>query len=438
MPEQKKTKRYPQAARKRGTVGVIGLGYVGLPLACLASEKGFRVLGFDQNAQRADAVNAKKSPFAEHGLDRWLKRTAVEATTDMRRLAACATVVICVPTPVDHLYNPDLTPVKSAASAVRKHARRGALVILESTVNPGVCEEVVMPILTAGNRREGRDFFLAHCPERINPGDRKWTVRNIPRVVGGMSAKSLDRAARFYEAIIEAPIRPMRSIREAEAVKIMENSFRDINIAFVNEMARSFEKLDIDILDVIEGAKTKPFAFMAHYPSCGVGGHCIPVDPYYLIERAKKNGFDHRFLKLAREINNGMPEYTVQLLQHELNGIEKPVKKTAIGVMGLSYKADVGDIRESPSLKIIELLQQLGADVHVYDPYFPRQSTEQHLHEFLDRVEAVILATNHREFLALTPRDFKKHGVRIVIDGKNAFPKEACVKAGLRYRGIGR
>lgn len=424
--------------KRRQTVGLIGLGYVGLPLACLASEKGFKVVGFERKDEKVALINKQKSPFVDAKLSRWLKRVSIEATTDSSRLKECHIVIICVPTPVDHLYNPDLGPVRDAVNMVRRYGRKSVLVILESTVNPGVSEEVVMPILTQGGRREGRDFLLAHCPERINPGDPKWSVRNIPRVVGGVSTKALNLAVKFYEVILEAAVKPMGSIKAAEATKILENSFRDVNIAFINEIAKSFTYLGIDVLDVIEGAKTKPFAFMAHYPSCGVGGHCIPVDPYYLIERAKLSGFDHKFLKLAREINNSMPAYTVDLLIEGLNDIRKSVRGTSVAVLGVAYKADVGDVRESPAIKIISLLRELGADVKVFDPHIQKLSTVPTLQTALKNSVAVIIVTNHKEFTALRPSEFQRAGIKLIVDGKNCLDQDAIRDKGIIYKGIGR
>jgi nucleotide sugar dehydrogenase len=230
----------------------------------------------------------------------------------------------------------------------------------------------------------------------------------------------------------------MGSIREAEAVKIMENSFRDVNIAFVNELAKSFDKMDIDIINVIKGASTKPYAFMAHWPSRGVGGHCIPVDPYYLIEKAKENDFDHKFLRTARTINNSMPGYTVDLLQAKMNEIKKALKGSNIGIMGLSYKADVGDLRESPAVKIVKILKERGAFLHIFDPYIPEMSNARNIRELLKKSEAVILITNHKEFEQIHPEEYKRNGIKIIIDGINALDKEAIKKYGIIYKGIGR
>lgn len=438
-PRRRSTQHRPSPVRRRkGPVGIIGLGYVGLPLACLAAEKGYRVIGVARDVQKINLINAHRSPIAEPLLKRWLQRVSIEATNEAVRLRSCSTIVVCVPTPIDTLNNPDLTAVKEAIESVRRYGQRGVLVILESTVNPGISEELILPILTRGGRREGRDFFLAHCPERIDPGNQKWNVRNIPRVIGAVSSIGLRKASAFYASVLEAPIKQMHTIKEAEAVKIVENSFRDVNIAFMNEVAKSFEKLGIDVVDVIEGAKTKPFAFLAHYPSCGVGGHCIPVDPYYLIERAKASGFDHKFLKLAREINNSMPAYTIERLTLGLNEVRKSVRGSEIAVLGVSYKANVADTRESPSFEIIRRLRDLGAVVRIFDPHVPSQSTVGKLRDAVRGVDGVILAVAHREFLTKLPSLLERKSSIIVVDGKNALDKESLVKRGFIYRGIGR
>jgi len=428
----------PYMKQKKMKVCVIGLGYVGLPLAVRCVERGYTTYGFDTQKDKIRKINQGKSPFKEKYLDGKIDVYTPQATNDAKVIKRCDIILICVPTPVDEQYYPDLGPVSRACKTLVKNLKKGALVILESTVNPGVSEEVVKPIFEDPGFRIGKDVFIAHCPERINPGDMKWNVTNIPRVVGSFDRKGLNMAVRFYRSIIDAEVRPMRTIREAEAVKIVENSFRDINIAFVNELAKSFDRLGIDVKDVIEGASTKPFSFMSHFPSCGVGGHCIPVDPYYLIERAKQSGFDHKFLRIAREINNSMPLYTLELLQEALNEIQLPIKGTKIGVMGVAYKANVDDVRESPSIRIIKMLEERGADVEIYDPHIPDQSTVKNIDALLKKVQAVILATDHREFLELDPKLFKKNRIRIIIDGKNALDKEQISGLGIIYKGIGR
>lgn len=422
------------------TVAVIGLGYVGLPLAVRAVERGYKVIGFDTHTEKVAVLKKKKSPIEDRYLIENIPKFPFEATTDPKRLCDADIVLICVPTPVDEMYYPDLEPVISAATVSAEHLKKGALVVLESTVNPGVSEEVIRPIFEKHGHKLGKDVFIAHCPERINPGDEKWNVTNIPRVVGAFDAKGLKLALEFYRAIVDGEIRPMKSIREAEAVKVVENSFRDINIAFVNELARSFDKLGIDVKDVILGASTKPFSFMPHFPSCGVGGHCIPVDPYYLIERAKRAGFDHKFLRLAREINNDMPNYTVEILQDALNSVKLPLNGTTVGVLGIAYKANIDDVRESPSVQIIEHLKRHGANVETFDPHIPAQSSAKSLDAILKKSAALILATDHREFKdAITPALLKKHKIKVFIDGKNAFAdKVAFKKAGIVYKGIGR
>ncbi len=420
-------------------VAIIGLGYVGLPLAVRSVERGYTVIGLDTDTAKVKLINAGKSPIEDAYLETNLPLFPFTATTDAKRLSEADIVLICVPTPVDKMYAPDLKPVIAAATLSATHLKPGALVVLESTVNPGVSEEIIRPIFEAHGHQVGKDVFLAHCPERINPGDPKWNVTNIPRVVGSFDAKGLALALEFYRSIVDGEIRPMKSIREAEAVKIVENSFRDINIAFVNELARSFDVLGIDVKDVIHGAATKPFAFMAHYPSCGVGGHCIPVDPYYLIERAKQSGFDHRFLKIAREINNAMPAYTVELLQNLLNDAKMPLKGTVVGVLGLAYKANIDDLRESPALRIIEELKRFQAKVITYDPHLPALSSAKSLSALLKKADALIIATDHRAFTeVLTPALLKQHGIQALVDGKNCLNKPAFLKAGLRYTGIGR
>ena len=370
---------------------VIGLGYVGLPLACLCARKGYEVYGYDVDSNKVDLINKKVSPIKDEELESGLKLVDVKATTDSSVIGFSDVVFVCVPTPIKENHMPDLRFVESAIEIICQNLNKscnGQLVVIESTIHPGTCEEVIMPIFDKFGFKHGEDFFLAHCPERIDPGNKKWNVENIPRVVGGLSDVAVNKAVELYKSILDlgVDVMSLSSIKAAEAVKITENTFRDVNIAFVNELAMSFDKLGIDVTEVIKGASTKPFAFMPHWPSCGVGGHCIPVDPYYLIEQAKSKGFDHSFLSLARSINKKMPEYSVARLEEALkeigksvdNGVDKDIgreiKGTKIGVLGLAYKGNVDDTRESPAFEIIELLQAKGAEVFVFDPYLMEKS----------------------------------------------------------------
>ncbi|HWQ59972.1 MAG TPA: nucleotide sugar dehydrogenase [Candidatus Fimivivens sp.] len=425
------------------TVAVMGLGYVGLPLALLSRESGYEVIGFDVNAELVGKINEGICPIPDdEKVVSKFTENRFPATTDPKELLKADVVLIAVPTPVDEMQNPVYDYVVGASTLSADNLKHGALVVLESTVNPGACEELVRPIFEKRGHRIGTDVEIAHSPERIDPGksvfSKGWHIGNTPRVVGSFTQEGTRRALGFYRSIIDAEIRPMKSIREAEAVKILENTFRDINIAFINEIAQCFDMLDIDVLDVIEGAKTKPYSFLAHYPSCGVGGHCIPVDPYYLIEQAQKAGFDHKFMRRAREVNNFMPEYTVERMQDALNSIKRPMKGEKIGVMGLAYKANVDDLRESPAFKIIKHLKRHEADVITFDPHIPDKSDTKTLEEFLKKVDHILLTVNHDAFTEIDPALFREHGIQVIVDGKNCLDKDAVKAEGIVYRGIGR
>lgn len=414
-------------------VVVIGLGYVGLPLALRVADKGYVVTGIDLDKSKIEKISNGEDPIGEDFIKELLPNTSLKVTSSSNAIKEADITIVCVPTPVKNDYEPDLGPVKGAIGAICKGAKKGSVVIVESTINPGVCDEVVIPLFEENGIKVNRDIHVSHCPERINPGDPKWDVTNIPRVVGSSSPEGLKLTVEFYENIIDANIKQMGSIKEAEACKVVENSFRDVNIAFVNELAKSFSKLGINVKNVIDGAATKPFAFMAHYPSVGVGGHCIPVDPYYLIEYARGYGFEHEFLSLARSINNSMPHFTVDQLRDALDEKGASLKDLDVLVLGLSYKANVGDDRESPSYELIEILKSKNANVHVYDPYFIEKSTVKTLDEGLKKAKAIILASNHQEFLEC---DFSKSDIIAFIDGKNAISKNKVGKDTV-YKGIG-
>ncbi|MBN1175689.1 nucleotide sugar dehydrogenase [Candidatus Woesearchaeota archaeon] len=405
-------------------ISIVGLGYVGFPLAVLCKQKGFDVFGFDKDPVKIDKISKGIDPVEGGNF----KDVFESSNTDSTPLQTSNVIIICVPTPVDETKMPDLRPVISAVSLVKENIKNNKpLVVVESTINPGVMEEIVKPIFDKEGFIVGKDYFLAHCPERINPGDPKWNVGNIPRVVGAFTTEGLEKAYEFYTNIISGEVVKMSNIRAAEATKILENSFRDINIAFINEIAKSFEVLDIDVVEVIRGASTKPFAFMPHYPGCGVGGHCIPVDPYYLIEKAKSKGFDHKFLRNARTINESMPGHTVNLLQDALNEDKRALNGTIVGLLGLSYKANVGDLRESPSLVIKKFLEKKGAKVITFDPYI--KSDVDSLKELQNKTDTILLATNHDAFKNI---DFSK--VKVFVDGRNMFHDNIpnCI-----YKGIG-
>lgn len=420
-------------------VTVIGLGYVGLPLACLCLDNGYNVYGIDVDEEKVNLINSGKSPIDEFYLNKIVGTRKIKATTNYEILKQAEIIIVCVPTPVDKNHYPDLKYITNSAEEISKYLQQDQIIIFESTVNPGVSEEVVLPILNKSGLQSGKDFYYAHCPERIDPGNKKWNIHNIPRVVGATSQKGLEKVIKFYKSIIDAEIKPMKSVKEAEAVKIVENSFRDINIAFVNELAKSFDRLNIDIVDVIDGAATKPFAFMPHYPGCGVGGHCIPVDPYYLIEKAKNYGFSHEFLKLAREINNGMPQFTVDQVIQTLNKCNQSVNNSRIGILGLSYKPNVADTRESPSYIIIEKLNSLGAKLSIYDPLVPKSSNINSLEEILSNAEYLLLLTGHKQFSSLNNIDLlSKNNIKAVIDGRNFLDIDNFRNSKIIYNGIGR
>lgn len=420
-------------------VAVIGLGYVGLPLALLAETKGFDVIGFEVYKPKLEKLKKRLPTIDDEIANKQITTTEITFTDDLNKLKDRDVVVVCVPTPVDEKKNPDLGPVQSAVTNAVKHMKRGSLLVIESTINPGVCDEVVIPLVEqVSEHKVGESIFVAHCPERINPGDPKWHVGNINRVLGASDDQGLEIAHKFYSKLIDADIKKMSSLKEAEAVKIVENSFRDVNIAFVNELAMSFNKLGINVTNVIDGAATKPFAFMAHYPGIGVGGHCIPVDPYYLIEYARGKGFDHKFLKLARNINEAMPVYSVDLLEQALiEKAAKPLGDARVAVLGLSYKANVGDDRESPAYTVIRSLEERGAKVSVYDPYMPEKSTSKSVAEVLKAKDAVVLVTGHKEFTELDSEDFKD--IKVILDGRSALTKHAddFEKASIRYIELG-
>ncbi|MDO8515118.1 MAG: nucleotide sugar dehydrogenase [bacterium] len=410
--------------KKIKKIAVIGLGYVGFPtLKAIQKTRRYQAVGFDTDKKKIAEIKVN-GKFVVSNSDEILTGSDV--------------FIICVPTPVLDNFTPDYSFVVKAAETAAKYIKKNSHFVLESTVNPGTCEEIILPVLEKiTGLTAGKDFNIAHCPERINPGDKKWNVYNINRNIGSINLKFNKEVAKIYRTFIShAQINEVSSLRIAEASKVVENAFRDINIAFVNELAQSFDCLGIDLIETLKAAGNKPFSFMAHWPGCGVGGHCIAVDPYYLISRAKSNGFDHRFLKLAREINNSMPDYTVSKLVFGLNKIGFPVKGTKVALLGLSYKPDVCDLRNSPSTVIKSKLEQLGAKVVVYDPYV--KGAESNLESAIKDATAVVIATAHTEIIKNLPGYLKKFNVRVLVDGRNCLNKEEIKKTVGIYYGIGR
>ncbi len=423
-------------------IAVIGLGYVGLPLACLCARRGLKVYGFDIDNAIVKATNSGKSHIEDAVLSKQVKalKGKIIATTNAKEALAGADIIaVCVPTPIDENKLPDLRPLEKACKTISQNMRRNQLIIIESTIYPGTVREIVKPILEKSSLISEKDFYLAHCPERIDPGNKKWVLENIPRVLGGLSEKSTKLAEKFYKSILKSDVLALSSIECAEAVKVVENTFRDVNIAFVNELAKSFDKLGIDVLEVIKGASTKPFGYMPFYPGPGVGGHCISVDPYYLIERAKQKGFEHEFLMLARKINDSMAEHVVGLAENALEKMDKNIRNSNISLLGLAYKADVDDLRESPALRILRLLKSKGANPKVFDPHIKEKSNANSLDDAIKNADCIILATHHSEFTsALTAKKLKSMDVKSIVDARNCLDKNAIAAAGIIYKGIGR
>ena len=416
-------------AEKTATVGIIGLGYVGLPLVRAFVAAGFRTMGFDVDGAKVDRLAAGES-YIEHIPSDWIARCihekTFEPTAEMGRLGEADVLLICVPTPLSESRDPDLSYVELTAQQIAKTLRPGQLVVLESTTYPGTTRDVLLPILAAGGLKVGEDFFLAYSPEREDPGNPIYSAEKIPKVVGGIEAGSLRLASMLYDhAVVE--VVPVSTCEAAEASKIVENTYRSVNIAMVNELKMLFDRIGIDVWEVIDAAKTKPFGFQAFYPGPGLGGHCIPIDPFYLSWVARRHGMPTRFIELAGEINTGMPQYVVQRLQEALNEFSKPLRGSKVCVLGVAYKKDVDDMRESPSLELMERLLAGGADLTYNDPHVPklprvRRHDIAHMEsaeltpEFLARQDCVLIATDHTAY----DYDFIVEHAPLVVDTRNA------------------
>jgi len=400
---------------REAKVAIIGLGYVGLPLAVAFAKSGFQVTGIDVDAGKVDAINRGESYVSDISsaeLRRWTAAREggmLTATTDYAVLTEADAAIICVPTPLNKTRDPDVRFLIAAGESVAHYLHPGMLVVLESTTYPGTTEELLLPMLEKGGDGDqryqvGEAFFLAFSPERIDPGRTDWTVENTPKVVGGVTPDCLEVAAELYGQAIERIV-PVSSPAAAEMTKLLENTFRAVNIALVNEVALMCDKLDLDVWEIIEAAATKPYGFMKFTPGPGVGGHCIPLDPHYLSWKLKTLNYNARFIQLAGEINSDMPRYWVEKVQDALNEVEKPVKGSRILVLGVAYKKDIDDVRESPALDIIALLQQKGADIRYHDPYVSQfsydgvsLSSEPDLDQALAEADCVVISTDHSDY----------------------------------------
>jgi UDP-N-acetyl-D-glucosamine dehydrogenase len=419
-----------RAERREALFGIVGLGYVGLPLAVELANAGYRVLGFDVQQKVVDGINAGRS-HVKDVTDAQLRAAVgagrLSATTDTARLSEPDAVSICVPTPLSKFKDPDVSYIVAATEAVKRTLRRGQAIILESTTYPGTTREILLPALESTGLTVGEDFFLAFSPERVDPGNPRYGTRNTPKVVGGITADCRRVAMALYEPAIDTLV-PVSTTDAAELVKLLENTFRSVNIGLVNEMAIVCDKLGVDVWEVIEAAATKPFGFMKFLPGPGLGGHCIPIDPHYLAWKMRGLNYKTRFIDLAGELNTEMPLFWVRKLAEALNGQGKAVRGASVLVLGIAYKRDIDDIRESPALDIIRLLEGQGARVSYSDPHVPVFSEDGRefrsvplTPEAVAAADCVMIVTDH------TAVDYRmiQRNAPLVVDTRNALPKEA-------------
>lgn len=410
---------------KKAKLGVIGLGYVGLPLAVEKACAGYEVIGFDVQISKVESVNKGKNyigDIVDSEFTKLVKARMLRATSDFSLLKYVDTVSICVPTPLDLYKQPDLSYVINSTETVAKYLHRGMLIVLESTTYPGTTEEVVKPILEKSGLKCGEDFFLAFSPERVDPGNKQFNVKNTPKIVGGCTPDCSEVAALLYRSVLEGDVLVVSSPTVAEMEKILENTFRNINIALVNEMAMLCRKMNIDIWEVIDAAKSKPYGFMAFYPGPGLGGHCIPIDPFYLTWKAREYDFHTKLIQTASEINDLMPDFVIDNTIKLLNQRKKPLNGSKVLIMGVTYKKDIDDMRESPVLKIIGGLEKSGAIISYNDPYIPvikvqgKEITSVSWEEEIEKADIVIITTDHSRY------DYEKivEKASLLYDTRNA------------------
>ena len=414
--------------RREAVVGIVGLGYVGLPLAVIFAEAGFRVVGIDVNAEKVDAINRQESYIEDISSETLARlRDRISATTDFAALEACDAVSVCVPTPLRKTGDPDISYIVSATTEVATYLHRGMLVVLESTTYPGTTTEVVLPRLadSGDGWQVGEDFFLCFSPERVDPGREDWTTKTTPKVIGGVTEACREVGVALYGAAIETVV-PVSSPEAAEMVKLLENTFRAVNIAMVNEMLLMCDKLGLDVWEIIEAAATKPFGFMKFTPGPGIGGHCIPIDPLYLSWKLKSLKYTARFIELADEVNTAMPEYWALQVQDALNEVAKPVKGSCVLVLGVAYKPDVSDLRESPALDIIHLLQEKGAEVQYHDPHVPAfhhdgmsMGSVADLDAALQEADCTVIVTDHSAY----DWEHVAEQAKLVVDTRHAIKR---------------
>ena len=408
-------------------IAVVGLGYVGLPLAVEFAKNGIKVVGIERNPNRVKAVNSGRSyidDIPDRILSDIVKKGNLKAFSDFKNIEDAQAVVICVPTPLTKNKTPDISYIVSVSKKIAKFLKKGMLVVLESTTYPGTTEEVVLPILAETGLKPGKDFYLAFSPERIDPGNSKYHTGDIPKVVGGINEKSTEIAAKLYELIVPGVFK-VSSPKTAEMTKLLENTFRLVNVALVDELALLSEKIGINIWEVIEAAKTKPYGFMPFYPGPGIGGHCIPIDPFYLLWKAKEYDVDISFIELAGKVNDSMPEYIVNKISYALNSRKKSINGSKILILGVAYKKDIADTRESPALKIISHLLKWGADISYYDPFVKeirvddRQflSAKELTPELLKRADCTVILTDH----STVDYDLVLKNSDIIVDTRNAI-----------------
>lgn len=413
---------------KTATVGVIGLGYVGLPLAVDKAKAGYNTIGFDIQEEKVNMVNAGQNyigDVVDADLDYIVKSGKLRATTDYSLAASADAVSICVPTPLDDHQQPDTSYIVSTANSLVPYMHTDMLIVLESTTYPGCTEELLKPILEESGLKCGKDFYLAFSPERVDPGNQIYKTRNTPKVVGGVTPACTDIAATMYETILEAPVHRVTSPAVAEMEKILENTYRNVNIGLVNELAQLCHKMDIDIWEVIDAAKTKPYGFKAFYPGPGLGGHCIPLDPYYLSWKAREYGFHTSMIESSMMINDGMAEYCSERASKILNRDKKALNGSKILVLGVAYKQDIDDYRESPAIRVINELEKEAADVVYYDPYvaeyhdngITKQSEPELTAELISEADLILVTTAH----TAVDYDFVQQHAKEIFDTKNAM-----------------